>query len=140
MLVRYSNPYSYRGFKALTAEKEGVAAMLIYSDPAEDGYGKGKVFPDGPWGPESHLQRGAIEYDFQQAGDPTTPGWPSLPGAQHIPAAGAAPVPKIMALPISWHDAQAADGTNGRPRGAGRRGRVVFPSSITWAADGYGRT
>ena len=106
VLVRYSNPYSYRGFKALTAEKEGVAAMLIYSDPAEDGYGKGKVFPDGPWGPESHLQRGAIEYDFQQAGDPTTPGWPSLPGAQHIPAAGAAPVPKIMALPISWQDAQ----------------------------------
>ena len=106
VLVRYSNPYSYRGFKALTAEKEGVAAMLIYSDPAEDGYGKGKVFPDGPWGPESHIQRGAIEYDFQQAGDPTTPGWPSLPGALHIPAAGASPVPKIMALPISWHDAK----------------------------------
>ena len=106
VLVRYSNPYSYRGFKALTAEKEGVAAMLIYSDPAEDGYGKGKVFPDGPWGPETHLQRGAIEYDFQQAGDPTTPGWPSLPGAKRIPAAGASPVPKIMALPISWHDAK----------------------------------
>ena len=106
VLVRYSNPYSYRGFKALTAEKEGVAAMLIYSDPAEDGYGKGKVFPDGPWGPESHLQRGAIEYDFQQAGDPTTPGWPSLPGARHIPVSAALPVPKIMALPISWQDAK----------------------------------
>ncbi len=106
VLVRYSNPYSYRGFKALTAEKEGVAAMLIYSDPAEDGYGKGKVFPDGPWGPESHIQRGAIEYDFQQAGDPTTPGWSSLPGALHVPAAGTSPVPKIMALPISWHDAK----------------------------------
>ena len=54
---------------------------------------------------DPHL-RGAIEYDFQQAGDPTTPSWPSLPGAKHIPAAGALPVPKIMALPLSWHDAR----------------------------------
>jgi N-acetylated-alpha-linked acidic dipeptidase len=106
VLVRYSNPYSYRGFKALTAEKEGAAAILIYSDPAEDGYKQGKVFPDGPWGPETHLQRGAIEYDFQQAGDPTTPGWPSLPGAKHMPAAESTSVPKIMALPLSWHDAK----------------------------------
>ena len=106
VLVRYSNPYSYRGFKALTAEKEGAAAILIYSDPAEDGYGKGKVFPNGPWGPETHFQRGAIEYDFQQAGDPTTPGWPSLPGAKHIPTEASPAVPKIMALPLSWHDAR----------------------------------
>jgi N-acetylated-alpha-linked acidic dipeptidase len=106
VLVRYSNPYSYRGFKALTAEKEGAAAILIYSDPAEDGYGKGKVFPDGPWGPETHFQRGAIEYDFQQAGDPTTPGWPSLPGAKHIPTVASSAVPRIMALPLSWHDAK----------------------------------
>jgi len=106
VLVRYSNPYSYRGFKALTAEKEGAAAILIYSDPAEDGYGKGKVFPDGPWGPETHFQRGSIQYDFQQAGDPTTPGWPSLSGAKHMPAEESSAVPKIMALPLSWHDAK----------------------------------
>src|SRR5271165_5744494 len=106
VLVRYSNPYSYRGFKALTAEREGAAAILIYSDPAEDGYGKGKVFPDGPWGPETHLQRGSIEYEFQQAGDPTTPGWPSLSGAKHMPAEESSAVPKIMALPLSWHDAK----------------------------------
>ena len=106
VVVRYSNPYSYRGFKALTAEKEGAAAILIYSDPAEDGYGKGKVFPSGPWGPETHFQRGSIEYDFQQAGDPTTPGWPSLPGAKHLPAEESSAVPKIMALPLSWHDAK----------------------------------
>jgi N-acetylated-alpha-linked acidic dipeptidase len=60
VLVRYSNPYSYRGFKALTAQREGAAAILIYSDPAEDGFKKGKVFPEGPWGPETHIQRGAI--------------------------------------------------------------------------------
>ena len=106
VLVRYSNPYSYRGFKALTAEREGAAAILIYSDPAEDGYKKGKVFPDGPWGPESHIQRGAITYDFIVPGDPLTPGWASVPGAKHIAVKDARSLPKIMALPLSWHDAK----------------------------------
>lgn len=106
VIVRYSNPYSYRGFKALTAEREGAAALLIYSDPAEDGYAKGKVFPDGPWGPESHIQRGAITYDFIVPGDPLTPGWPSLPGAKRIKPSEAQSLPKIVALPLSWRDAK----------------------------------
>jgi len=106
VLVRYSNPYSYRGFKALTAEREGAAAILIYSDPAEDGYKKGRVFPDGPWGPESHIQRGAITYDFMVPGDPLTPGWASVPGAKRIPIEQAVSAPKIMALPLSYKDAK----------------------------------
>src|SRR5271166_6167946 len=106
VLVRYSNPYSYRGFKALTAQREGAAAILIYSDPAEDGYKKGKVDPDGPWGPEYKIQRGAITYDFIVPGDPLTPGWASIPGAKRIPIEQAASAPKIMALPLSWHDAK----------------------------------
>ena len=106
VLVRYSNPYSYRGFKALTAEREGAAALLIYSDPAEDGHTRGKVFPDGPWGPESHIQRGAITYDYIVPGDPTTPGWASVPGAKHIPSEEARSLPKIPALPLSWRDAK----------------------------------
>jgi len=106
VLVRYSNPYSYRGFKALTAQREGAAAILIYSDPAEDGYKKGKVFPDGPWGPESHIQRGAITYDFIVPGDPLTPGWASLPGAKRIAVKDARSLPNIMALPLSWNDAK----------------------------------
>ncbi len=106
VLVRYSNPYSYRGFKALTAQREGAAAMLVYSDPAEDGYKKGKVFPEGPWGPESHIQRGAITYDFMVPGDPLTPGWASVPGAKRISLSEAVSVPKIMALPLSWKDAK----------------------------------
>jgi N-acetylated-alpha-linked acidic dipeptidase len=106
VLVRYSNPYSYRGFKALTAEREGVAALLIYSDPAEDGYKKGKVVPNGPWGPEYHIQRGAITYDFIVPGDPLTPGWASVSGAKRIPVEEARSIPKIMALPLSWHDAK----------------------------------
>jgi len=106
VLVRYSNPYSYRGFKALTAQREGAAAILIYSDPQEDGYKQGKVDPDGPWGPEYHIQRGAITYDFMVPGDPLTPGWASVPGAKRIPIEEAMSAPKIMALPLSWHDAK----------------------------------
>jgi len=106
VLVRYSNPYSYRGFKALTAQREGAAALLIYSDPAEDGFKKGKVVPNGPWGPEYHIQRGAITYDFMVPGDPLTPGWASVPGAKRIPVEEAVSIPKIMALPLSWHDAK----------------------------------
>jgi N-acetylated-alpha-linked acidic dipeptidase len=106
VLVRYSNPYSYRGFKALTAEREGAAAILIYSDPAEDGFKRGQVDPKGPWGPEYHIQRGAITYDFMVPGDPLTPGWASIPGAKRIPVEEAVSIPKIMALPLSWHDAK----------------------------------
>lgn len=106
VLVRYSNPYSYRGFKAYTAQKLGVAALLIYSDPEEDGFTKGKVFPNGPWGPESHIQRGAITYDFIEPGDPTTPGWASVPGAKHISPDDAVSMPHLIAVPLSWRDAE----------------------------------
>ena len=106
VLVRYSVPYSYRGFKALTAEKRGAAAMLVYSDPAEDGAKKGPVYPDGPWGNESHIQSGGIPYDFMVPGDPLTPGWASVQGAKRIPAEDAVSLPKIISAPLSARDAR----------------------------------
>jgi N-acetylated-alpha-linked acidic dipeptidase len=106
VLVRYSVPYSYRGFKALTAEQRGAAGILIYSDPADDGFKKGAVYPKGPWGPDSHIQRGGIVYDFRVPGDPLTPGWASEPGARRIKAADAVSLPKIISAPLSWRDAQ----------------------------------
>jgi N-acetylated-alpha-linked acidic dipeptidase len=105
-LVRYSVPYSYRGFKAMTAERRGAAGILIYSDPADDGFKKGKTYPDGPWGPESHIQRGGVVYDFRVPGDPLTPGWASTPGAKRIKASDATSLPKIMSAPLSWKDAR----------------------------------
>jgi N-acetylated-alpha-linked acidic dipeptidase len=105
-IVRYSMPYSYRGFKAWEAERRGVKALIIYSDPMEDGYRKGEVFPHGPWGPASHIQRGAITYDFIVPGDPLTPGWASVEGARRIASHEARSVPKIVAVPMSWRDAQ----------------------------------
>ena len=105
-LARYSVPYSYRGFKALTAQRHGVAALLLYSDPAEDGYKKGEVYPRGPWGPESHLQRGGIVYDFNLPGDPRTPGWASVPGGRFLPAESAVSMPTVAAAPMSYKDAR----------------------------------
>jgi N-acetylated-alpha-linked acidic dipeptidase len=100
-LVRYSEPYSYRGFKALTAQRRGAAGLLIYSDPKDDGYMRGDVFPDGPWGPESHIQRGGIPFDFIVPGDPLTPGWASIPGARRLKPEESEILPKIMAVPLS---------------------------------------
>ncbi|NIM90573.1 MAG: M28 family peptidase [Candidatus Aminicenantes bacterium] len=104
-LVRYSAPYSYRGFKAYAAEKRGLAGLLIYSDPEEDGFSRGPVFPHGPWGPLSHIQRGGIPYDFIYPGDPLTPGWPSTAGCRRIPAEEAFALPRIMSVPLSAEDA-----------------------------------
>jgi N-acetylated-alpha-linked acidic dipeptidase len=105
-LVRYSSPYSYRGFKALTAEKRGLAGLLIYSDPNEDGEARGPVFPDGPWGPLSHIQRGGIPYDFIYPGDPLTPEWASKPGGRRLSPEEAETLPKIISVPLSAENAR----------------------------------
>jgi N-acetylated-alpha-linked acidic dipeptidase len=104
-LVRYSEPYSYRGFKALTAQQRGLAALLIYSDPKEDGAARGPVFPNGPWGPMSHIQRGGIPFDFIYPGDPLTPGWASVPGAKRLFLEDSTTVPRIVSIPLSADDA-----------------------------------
>jgi N-acetylated-alpha-linked acidic dipeptidase len=105
-LVRYSFPYSYRGFKALTAEKRGLAGLLIYSDPKEDGEARGAVFPHGPWGPLSHIQRGGIPYDFIYPGDPLTPGWASKSGERRLSPQEAETIPKIISVPLSAENAR----------------------------------
>ena len=105
-LVRYSVPYSYRGFKAFTAERRGAAGIIIYSDPADDGFAKGKPYPDGPWSPESRIERGGIAYDFLVPGDPLTPGWASVDGARRVARAEAASLPSIISAPLSFDDAR----------------------------------
>ena len=64
------------------------------------------MYPNGPWGPDSHIQRGGIVYDFRVPGDPLTPGWASVPGAPRIKPADAVSLPKIVSVPLSWHDAR----------------------------------
>ncbi len=103
VLVRYF--HGYRGGKSLEAEKRGVAGLIIYSDPADDGGGQGRTYPDGPWGPLGHFQRGSVVYDFLVPGDPLTPGWASTPGARRIPQSQSRILPKTPMVPLSGADA-----------------------------------
>jgi N-acetylated-alpha-linked acidic dipeptidase len=64
VIMRYSNPYSYRGYKVYLAETRGAAGTIIYSDPQDDGFFRGETYPQGPWGPPSHIQWGGIIYDW----------------------------------------------------------------------------
>lgn len=102
-LARYFG--GYRGGKSLEGEKRGVAAILVYSDPREDGWFQGPVYPDGPWGPASHVQRGANVYDFLVPGDPLTPGWPSTASARRIAESESTILPKLPMMPLSARDA-----------------------------------
>lgn len=103
VLARYFG--GYRGGKSLEAEKRGVLAVLVYSDPIDDGWFQGPVYPQGPWGPSEHFQRGANVYDFIVPGDPLTPGWASTPDARRIPITESEILPTMPMMPLSARDA-----------------------------------
>src|SRR6516164_9506014 len=106
VLVRYG--VNFRGVKAFVAQEHGAAGVLIYSDPADDGWKRGDKYPQGPWHPDSGVQRGSIGYMFQYSGDPTTPGVASVPGladSKRTPPDKASQMPKIPTTPISYADA-----------------------------------
>lgn len=106
VLVRYGE--NFRGVKALLAQERGAAGLIIYSDPADDGWRRGDKYPKGPWRPDTGVQRGSIGYMFEFAGDPTTPGiasLPSLPLDKRIPPEQSAQLPRIPTTPLSYADA-----------------------------------
>ncbi len=86
VLCRYGG--LFRGLKVLNAQKRGARGVLIYSDPADDGFAKGDVYPDGPFRPESAVQRGSVQFLSLGPGDPSTPDGPSIPGAPRLPFDG----------------------------------------------------
>ena len=94
VIARYGR--SFRGIKAREAEKRGAAALLLYSDPQDDGYVRGDVYPVGPMRNPDGVQRGSV---FNGDGDPTTPGWPSTAGARRLPADSMA-VSHIPVVPL----------------------------------------
>jgi N-acetylated-alpha-linked acidic dipeptidase len=83
VLVRYGE--IFRGLKVRNAQKRGARGVLIYSDPADDGYGRGDVYPNGPYRPGSAVQRGSVQFLSLGPGDPSTPGTPSVKNAKRIP-------------------------------------------------------
>jgi N-acetylated-alpha-linked acidic dipeptidase len=106
VLVRYGQ--NFRGVKAFLAQQHGAAGMIIYSDPFDDGWRRGDKYPDGPWRPDTGVQRGSIGYMFEFPGDPTTPGFASLPTlaeGKRVPPEQSAQMPKIPVTPLSYRDA-----------------------------------
>jgi N-acetylated-alpha-linked acidic dipeptidase len=98
---------NFRGVKVYIAEKRGAVGVLLYSDPQDDGYFKGDAYPNGPWRPETGVQRGSVQYLFKYAGDPETPGVAStmdLPDSARVSPEGNQP--HIISIPISYADAE----------------------------------
>ncbi|MDP9171179.1 MAG: M28 family metallopeptidase, partial [Acidobacteriota bacterium] len=104
VIARYGG--SWRGIKPKVAYERGAVGCIIYSDPRDDGYFQGDVFPKGAFRPAGGVQRGSVLDMVLYPGDPLSPGWASEPGSRRLPLAEAATLMKIPVLPISYGDAQ----------------------------------
>ncbi|KAG0134345.1 hypothetical protein HOY82DRAFT_516155 [Tuber indicum] len=104
-LVKYGR--SFRGLKVKYAQEQGMIAVLMYSDPGDDGNiteANGyAAYPDGPARNPSSVQRGSTSFLATLVGDPTTPGYPSKPGVKR--GDPYAFIPSIPSLPLSFRDA-----------------------------------
>ncbi len=128
-IARYGN--SFRGVKAKVAEDHGAAGLIIYSDPADDGYMQGDVYPKGPWRPSSSAQRGSVQYLFQAPGDPLTPGRPAVPGVPRLKMEEVTGLPRIPVQPISYGDARRLlEPLRGPVRPRGFQGGLPFPYHV----------
>ena len=108
VLVRYGG--NFRGVKVYIAQQYGARGVLIYSDPADDGYVKGDAYPKGPYRPASGVQRGSAQFLPIYPGDPETPGFAStldLPASRRIPQDKLQlSQPSVPVNPLSYQDAQ----------------------------------
>jgi len=100
VLARYGR--SFRGIKAREAEKRGAVGLIVYSDPYDDGYFRGDVYPKGPMRPAGGIQRGSM---MNGNGDPTTPSWPSVEGARRVPEDSLV-IPRIPIIPMGYGNAR----------------------------------
>jgi N-acetylated-alpha-linked acidic dipeptidase len=103
VITRYGG--GWRGLKPKLAQQHGAVGCLIYSDPKEDGYAQGDVYPQGGWRPAQGVQRGSVADMQQYPGDPLTPGVGSTPDAKRLAIKDAKTILKIPVLPISYADA-----------------------------------
>src|SRR6478609_6667806 len=96
---------SWRGIKPKVAYEHGAIGCLIYSDPADDGYSAGDVYPEGPYRPKDGVQRGSVMDMPVYPGDPLTPGIGATKDAKRLDRKDAITIMKIPVLPISYEDA-----------------------------------
>ncbi|MBW2493771.1 MAG: M28 family peptidase [Deltaproteobacteria bacterium] len=101
VLMRYFG--AGEGEKVLRAQHAGAAAVILYSDPKEDGYVYGDTYPDGPWRPPGSIMRRSV---VDSIGDPLSPGWASRPGAKRLSPSDVEELPRIPVLPVSYRDAE----------------------------------
>jgi N-acetylated-alpha-linked acidic dipeptidase len=104
VIARYGK--GWRGVKPKLAQEHGAVGCLIYSDPREDGFYEGDVYPVGPYRPGQGVQRGSVMDMALYPGDPLTPGWASDKGARRLPRSEAKSLMRIPVLPISADDAE----------------------------------
>lgn len=104
VIARYGN--GWRGLKPKLAAQHGAVGCLIYSDPRDDGYWHGDVFPEGAWRPREGVQRGSVMDMLQYPGDPLTPDVGATKDAKRLPLSQAKSIMKIPVLPLSYGDAQ----------------------------------
>jgi N-acetylated-alpha-linked acidic dipeptidase len=104
VITRYGG--GWRGLKPKLAQEHGALGCIIYSDPQNDGYGPGDVYPKGGFRPAEGLQRGSVQDMTLYSGDPLTPGVGATRNAKRLPLDKAKTILKIPVLPISYADAQ----------------------------------
>lgn len=103
VIARYGG--SWRGIKPKVAYEHGAVGCLIYSDPADDGYVQGDVYPEGPFRPKNGIQRGSVMDMPVYPGDPLTPGIGATKEAKRLDRKEVTTIMKIPVLPISYEDA-----------------------------------
>src|SRR2546425_7550539 len=104
VIARYFG--SWRGIKPKVAAEHGAVGCIIYSDPRDDGFTQGDVYPQGPWRPKDGVQRGSVMDMPLYPGDPLTPGVGATKDAKRLQVSEAPTITKIPVLPISYGDAQ----------------------------------
>jgi N-acetylated-alpha-linked acidic dipeptidase len=97
---------SWRGIKPKVAAEHGAIGCLIYSDPEDDGYRAGDVYPEGAFRPKAGVQRGSVMDMPVYPGDPLTPGIAATKDAKRLNRADVVTIMKIPVQPISYEDAQ----------------------------------
>ena len=104
VIARYGE--GWRGLKPKLAFEHGAVGCLIYSDPHDDGYARGDIYPKGGWRPPEGVQRGSVLDMTLYPGDPLTPGVGATKDAKRLPISEAKSILKIPVMPISYADAQ----------------------------------
>lgn len=103
VLARYGR--NYRGYKAKFAEEAGAAGLIMFTDPADSGYMRGLMYPEGGWSTAEQIQRGSVK-TIPWPGDPLTPGIPADQDAERLDPE-LLDLPRIPVQPVGWSAAQA---------------------------------